>query len=78
MVMKVKAKSITEENMASVQVCSDFLWDPDEKRIKTHKNRKEGFRKRNGDYMILQFNENRHFNFIWLLLNFLLRRHLRS
>lgn len=46
--MNVKAKSTTEENMASVQVCSDFLWDPDEKRIKAPEKRKEGFRKRNG------------------------------
>lgn len=29
MAMKIKAKSIIEENMASGQVCSDFLGDPD-------------------------------------------------
>lgn len=48
MAMNVKAKSITEEKMASVQVGSDFLWDPDEERINTPEKRKEGFGKRNG------------------------------
>lgn len=46
--MNVKTESITEENMVSVQVCSDFLWDPDEKRIQAPEKRKEGFRERNG------------------------------
>ena len=41
MVMKIKAKSIIEENTAAGQVCSDFLGDPDEKRIKTQEKIKE-------------------------------------
>lgn len=49
MVMKIKAKSIIEENTAAGQVCSDFLGDPDEKRIKTQEKIKEIFRERNGD-----------------------------
>lgn len=64
MVMKVKAKSIIEENVASVQVPSDFLWDLDEKRMKTPEKRKEGFRERNGEQTTLQLSENRHFSFV--------------
>lgn len=49
MVMKIQAKSIIEENMAAGQVSSDFLGDPDEKRIKTQEKIKERFREINGD-----------------------------
>lgn len=49
MVMKIKAKSIIEENATAGHVCSDFLGDPDEERIKTQEKIKERFRERNGD-----------------------------
>lgn len=46
-------KPISQEMVASAQVCSDFLWDPDEKRIKIHETSKEetGERKRLDDLM---------------------------